>query len=234
MQAFLRSKHELCPGTTEFSFEVSEPFEFCAGQYIFLTLEDLIQPDERGPRRHFSVASSPNEMPIVRIATRIRDTGFKQTLNTSSLDTQVDVSKPYGELVLPDDPNVELIFVAGGIGITPFMSMMRYITERNESRKITLFYSNKNVETTAYFDEIQGIAQQNPNIHPIFTMTQDETWTGEKGRLDSAKFQNHVRNLTNPIFYVVGPENMNQTVEDILVSLSIPDDHIMREDFTGY
>jgi ferredoxin-NADP reductase len=233
MRAFLRSKRDLCSETTEFFLEVSEPFEFIAGQYTFITLQSLIKPDERGPRRHFSIASAPNEMPTVRIATRVRETGFKQTLSWLEMGTELDISKPYGDLIL-DDTNIEVVFIAGGIGITPFMSMMKDVTDNHKKRKITLLYSNKNKATTAYFDEIQNLARSNPNIHPVITMTQDETWAEEKGRFDSAKIQKYVPNSTNANFYIVGPENMNQAVEDMLYSLRIPDDHIKREDFTGY
>lgn len=234
MTGKLINKRELCPNTFEFTFELPEPLSFTSGQYVFVTLTQFNIPDDRGPRRHFSILNAPSNISQVKIATRIRETGFKQTLNTLAIGETVDISKPYGEFVLSDDIQKPLVFIAGGIGITPFMSMLNWMKENDKKTPITLLFSNKSKDTTPFFTELESLARELSDFQLIMSMTQDETWTGEKGRIDAAKIQKYVPDLSSPMFYIVGPEEMNQAVEDILNELSVPEDHIKREDFTGY
>ena len=230
----LINKRKLCLGTLEFTFELPESISFTAGEYVFVTLTKLDIPDDRGPRRHFSILNDPQDSGHVKITTRIRDTGFKQTLNALPFGGTVDISTPYGDLILPDDEKTSVVFIAGGIGITPFMSMLSWMQDDKRQTPVTLLYSNKSRDTTAYFDELQNLAKEMSNFTLVMFMTQDELWSGETGRLDAAKIQKYVPDIQTPIFYIVGPEGMNQAVEDILTELRVPEDHIKREDFTGY
>ena len=138
------------------TFKVEGPFSFMAGQYCFVTLPNLLYPDDRLGKRHFSIVNSPNEKGIITIATRLRDSGFKKTLNELPLGSEVNLGPIAGAFTLPTDFKRPLVFIAGGIGITPYMSMLRYISEEKLPYKITLIYSNRDKNTTAYFDEISN------------------------------------------------------------------------------
>lgn len=152
----LVDKKEVATGTLQVAFEVAEPFTFKAGQYCFITLKDLKYPDDRGNRRHFSIVNSPNKKGIIIFTTRESDSGFKKTLDELAIGTEVELGPIAGVFTLPDDTKKTLVFIAGGIGITPFMSMLQYLKETNNPYNITLVYSNRDQSSTAFLDEIQN------------------------------------------------------------------------------
>src|SRR5919107_2285200 len=125
MRAQLKEKREIAKGTLLATFDLlGQDVEFKPGQYFFVTLPDVGHQDERGLRRHITVVTSPNEKGVLGLATRLRDTAFKNTLEELPVGTEVDVEQPKGSFALPEDTARPLVFVAGGIGITVFRSML--------------------------------------------------------------------------------------------------------------
>lgn len=227
-------KKQVAQGTLQVTFEISETFTFKAGQYCFVTLPDLLYPDDRGGKRHFSILNSPNEREIITIATRIRDSGFKRTLNELPIGSKVNIGPIAGAFTLPDDIQRPLVFIAGGIGITPYMSMLRYIKEGNLPYKITLIYSNRDKNSTAYFDELQNFKLQISNYKLILTMTEDSSWTDEKRRIDAQFIKDYIENLNEPLYFVVGPPPMVEAVQRVMFEAGVLPENIKIENFTGY
>jgi ferredoxin-NADP reductase/nitrite reductase/ring-hydroxylating ferredoxin subunit len=232
--------------------------EYKAGQFAFFPL-DNINNDSRGPIRHFSLTSSPTEDSLI-ISTRIRGTPYKQRLSAMQEGEQVNVSKPQGNFVLHDDYSKHAIFLSGGIGVTPFRSMIKYASDKELPIKITMFDSNRNRQNILYKEEFDKWAAQNQNLKIVYTITENdteqrqhseavhsisssgtsetnETWKGERGRIDRTMIERHLSNgeITNAIFYICGPPGMIKALEDLLQKqFQIQEGRIKVEEFTGY
>lgn len=207
-------------------FKVFEDFTFAPGQYFFINL--------RGATRHFSIVNSPNEKGILTMTTRLRDSVFKKSLQELPVGTEVEIQRISGNFVLPEDTGKPLVFIAGGIGITPFMSMLRFIKEQGLNYRITLIYSNRNQSSTAYLDELQTLSSQIPNFKLILSMTDDPIWEGEKRRVDANLLKEYFPNVNESLFMVVGPPAMVEAVEKALTDIGLREENIKIENFTGY
>ena len=130
-------------------------FEFLAGQYIYLTLPKLNYPDPRGATRHFTISSSPTELPKICITTRIRvESGFKKTLDEVEAGVSIEADAPFGEFTLNENDLTPQVFIAGGIGITPFRSMLKYVFDKKLPIPIALIYSNSTPEQITFKSEL--------------------------------------------------------------------------------
>lgn len=227
-------KKEIAIGTLQVTFQISEQFTFKPGQYVFVTLTDPPYPDERGNKRHFSIVNSPSEKGIITIATRLRDSGFKKSLQQLPIGTEVELGPIAGVFTLPEDTKKSLVFIAGGIGITPFMSMLRYIKEGGLPYQITLVYSNRDRGSTPFLEELQNLAQVLPNLKLILTMTDDASWDGEKRKVDSQFIKDYFPNLNENFYMVVGPPPMVEAVEKALKEAGVLSENLKIENFTGY
>lgn len=234
MKAKISEKQEIAEGTLMVKYQVDENFQFKSGQYFFITLPKLIYPDERGARRHFSIINSPNEKGILSMATRMTDSGFKKTLSKLPVGTEVEVGPIAGVFVLPENFNRPLVFISGGIGITPFISMLRYVSEEKLPANITLIYSNRNQASTAFLKELQELSKTIPNFKLVLTMTEDNVWSGEKREVDARLIKDYTASLQNPFFCVVGPPSMTEAVVGELKKIGTVDENIKIEKFTGY
>src|SRR4029453_14600950 len=142
MQAKIKEKREVAKGTLMVVFDLlGEEVDFRPGQYFWVTLLDPPYDDEKGPRRHISVVTSPKEHGVLGLCPRLRDSAFKRSLAELPVGTEVEVEEPKGSFVLPEETDRPYVFVAGGIGITVFRSMLRYIAEGGLPYRVTLVYS---------------------------------------------------------------------------------------------
>jgi ferredoxin-NADP reductase/nitrite reductase/ring-hydroxylating ferredoxin subunit len=216
--------------------------DFTAGQYAFFKL-DGISGDVKGPIRHFSITSSPTEQDLM-ISTRIRDTPYKQKLASLQEDAKILAWGPKGEFVLHEDHSKPAVFLSGGIGVTPFRSMIKYATDKQLPVKIIMFDSNRNAQNILYKDEFDRWASQNKNLKIIYTITEEEqqasdtsSWSGERGRIDKSMLKRHLTEdeIGNAIFYVCGPPGMLKAIQEVLQQeLQVPKDRLRIEAFTGY
>lgn len=227
-------KTEVASYTLQVVFKLDEQVEFKPGQYCFVTLVCPPYPDDRGNKRHFSIVSSPNEKGIITITTRLRDSGFKKSLQELPIGATVELGPIAGVFTLPEDKTRPLVFMAGGIGITPFMSMLRYVSEENLPYKITLVYSNRDKASTAFLDELYKLSQTLPNFKLILTMTEDTNWPGEKRRIDAQFIKDYITDLNVPLYYVVGPPLMVDATKKALLDADVDISNIKIENFTGY
>jgi len=225
--------------TFRFSRSDARQLEYTAGQFAFFKL-DSVAGDSKGPIRHFSIASSPTE-PDLLISTRIRDTPYKHALASLANGTKIPAWGPQGEFVLNDDYSKPAIFLSGGIGVTPFRSMIKYATDKQLPVKITMFDSNKNQQSILYKDEFDGWIRQNKNIEIVYTVTEEHEsaadWSGERGRIDKSMLERHITKdeIGNAIFYICGPPGMLKAMQELLQKeLQIPKDRLKVEAFTGY
>src|SRR5262249_38813508 len=223
--------------TMAFHLEKPPGFQFKAGQYMNVTLVDPPETDAEGNTRSFSIASAPFEADLV-VATRMRDTAFKRVLRTLNLKSEIRISGPFGWFTLHPDASRPAVFLVGGIGITPFRSMILQAVKDKPAHKLYLFYSNRRPEDAPFLDELQTAEKQNPNYKFIGTMTDirksKRPWQGETGYITREMLTRWLRDLNGPIYYTAGPRAMVVAMREMLTTRDIGDDDIRTEEFTGY
>jgi ferredoxin-NADP reductase len=233
----LTERRLVAEGTMAFYFKKPAQFLFTPGQFVDLTLLQPSETDAAGNTRAFSIASAPEEETVM-VATRLRETAFKRELQRISLGTPVRMEGPFGKLTLHADQTRPAVFLAGGIGITPFRSMVVHAALQRSPQRLVLFYSNRRPEDAAFLDELQALQEKNPHYRFVGTMTEPETfsrvWQGERGYLNAVLLSKHLTSTESPIYYVVGPPGMVTGLRTMLKDARVDDADIRTETFAGY
>ena len=233
----LKSREGVAEGTMAFRFEKPANWTFKAGQSVDMTLLDPPDTDSEGNTRAFSIASAPQEDTLM-VATRMRDTAFKRTLNTLRLGSTVKIEGPFGNLTLHNNAAKAAVLLAGGIGITPFRSMVFRAAMEKLPHRIFLFFSNRRPEDAPFLEELQALEKQNPDYKLIATMTKMEkskqAWNGETGLINEKMLSKHLKGAVSPIYYVAGPPGMVKGMREVLNKQGVDDDDIRTEEFSGY
>jgi ferredoxin-NADP reductase len=233
----LRSREKAAHGTMAFRFEKPSGWVFKAGQFLDMTLVDPPETDAEGNTRSFSIASGPHEDTLM-IATRMRDTAFKRVLKSIPLGTAVKIDGPSGDLTLHRDATRPAVFLAGGIGITPFRSILVQAAREKLPHRLFLFYSNHGPEDAPFLDELEGLEQQNPRFTMIASMSDmsqsSRPWSGETGTIDRAMLSRYLKDAVSPVYYVAGPPKLVIAMRAMLKTQSVADADIRVEEFTGY
>lgn len=222
----LKNKQLIADRTMAFVFKRPSGFEFTPGQYIEL----FVEVDGKVKSRYFSIASDGETENIV-IATRLTGSDFKETIKNFPVENTLEINGPMGEFTLHQD-NAPVVFLVGGIGITPIRSMVLNEEEKGFSKKITLFYSNRQLKDAAFYDELKNIKSKRFTFVP--TMTQQEDWQGETGYIDEEMLKKYIHDLNEPIYYIVGPPGFVKAMNELLAKLSISKKQIRYEEFIGY
>jgi ferredoxin-NADP reductase len=235
VRARVKERREVAKGTLLVVFDLQgEEVDFRPGQYFWVELLDSPYEDEKGLRRHISVVTSPTERGVLGLCTRVRDTAFKKTLAELEVGDEVEVEPPKGDFVLPEDTSHTYVFVAGGIGITVFRSMLRYIADTGEPYRVTLVYSNRDRESTPFLDELQELERTLPGFRLVLTMTQDEGWDGESRYIGAELLRDHMGDPASFTYLVAGPPPMVESVVEALTSAGVPEEQLLPDRFSGY
>jgi ferredoxin-NADP reductase len=233
----LKAKENLAEGTMGFYFAKPDGFEFKPGQYVDVTLLDPPESDAEGNIRSFSIASAPEDENLL-VATRMRDTAFKRVLRMAPGDTQVRLEGPMGSFTLHNNSAKPAVFLAGGIGITPFSSVIRHAAKARLPHHLYLFYSNRRPEDAPFMNILNELAKANSNFRFIPTMTGMEksakTWNGETGLINQDMLVRNLPVLQGPIYYVAGPPAMVGAMRQMLIAAGVDEDDIRTEEFSGY
>ncbi len=235
--SLLQSRQDVADGTMAFRFDKPLGWVFKAGQFLDLTLLNPAETDAEGNTRSFSIASGPDEDTLM-VATRMRDTAFKRVLKTMPIGTAVTIEGPSGDLTLQNDATRSAVFLAGGIGITPFRSMLVQAAHQQLPHRLFLFYSNRRPEDAPFLEELQALQQENPRYTLIPSMSEmaasHRPWTGETGLIDQAMLSRHLSGAVSPLYYLAGPPKMVKALHAMLTKQSVNDRDIHTEEFSGY
>jgi ferredoxin-NADP reductase/Na+-translocating ferredoxin:NAD+ oxidoreductase RnfD subunit len=232
----LKRKSRISSDIVDFVFKPSQRPAFEPGQYMEFTLAHP-KPDSRGNRRYFTLASSPTEDSLhLGVRFYANSSSFKRTLYRIDGRTKIIAGQIAGDFTLPRDPRQKLVFIAGGIGITPFRSMLKYLLDKNQRRDIALFYANKTADEIAYKD-ILSEAQTKLGIKVFYTLTNTQViprnWRGLVGRIDERMIQQAVPDYQERTFYLSGPLDMVRAYEHILKNMGVKRDQIKTDFFPG-
>ncbi len=232
----LRSE-PVAEGTQRFYFAKPAGFEYRAGQTIDLSLINPPETDAEGTTRTFSLTSAPED-DTLSITTRMRDSAFKRVLRTLPEGSEVKVDGPMGSFTLQENTARPAVFLSGGIGVTPFHSMVVDATRQQTAHELYLFYSNRRPEDTAFLSELQQLAASYPRFHFVPTMTEMEKsvqpWDGERGYITAEMLQKHLPQGSMPIYYLAGPPAMVTAMRTLLNGMGVSNDDIRTEEFAGY
>jgi ferredoxin-NADP reductase len=233
----LIDRTEVADGTLAFAFERPAGFEFSAGQYLTITLHDPLYTDEKGNSRTFSIASPPQEAGRLVIATRMTGSALKRSLAEAPLGTPVSIFGPAGDFTLGPDPT-PAVFIAGGIGITPFRSMLLDAATRGLPHRITLVYSNRMLEGAPFHEELANLAKNYAAFAYVPTITEADKsplpWNGERRLVNAEFLRDHVGDMTAPIFYLAGPPGLVVAATKTVLEAGAAPTHVLAEEFSGY
>ena len=227
----------IAPNTGEFVFEPDIPFSFKPGQYLEWTLgHDKV--DNRGNRRYFTIASSPTEKDmLLGIKFYENPSSFKKALAQMNVSDTIIASQLSGDFVMPRNKKRKLVFIAGGIGITPFRSMIKYLIDKREQRDIVLIYANKTEEDIAY-KNILDLAVRTFNLKVIYVINEQKnktiTWTGKTGYIDGKMILEEIKDFNERTFYISGPPSMVAGTEKVIEKLGVNNSRIITDFFPGF
>lgn len=233
----IEGREMIVEGTMAFHFEKPPGFSFKPGQAMDVVLVEPPATDPQSARHAFSIVSAPFEEHL-SITTRMRDSAFKRALKSLAIGSPIRIEGPFGSLTLHNNRARPAVFIAGGIGITPFMSILRQATQDGLAQRLVLIYSNRRPEDAAFLAELQALEQRNHHFRLVATMTQMEQstrpWMGEVGKIDETLLKRVIGELPAPICYLAGPPAMVEDMHRVLNLAGVDDDDIRTEEFYGY
>lgn len=221
-----------------FYFQPNQHVNYLPGQYLEWTLPHE-QTDNRGNRRYFTIASSPTEEDImlgVKIPSGKRSS-FKSTLRSMHVGDQLIAGQRAGDFTLPDNPQEKLMFIAGGIGITPFRSMVKYLIDTDQKRDIYLYYFAPSADGFTY-NELFDEAAEKIGLQVQYSITREDAvpknWKGEVGYLTPEKLQALIPDIHDRTYYISGPQVLVDGVKAMLDSVGISPSKIHTDYFPGF
>lgn len=233
----LKERREIGPNIMSFTFDYPRGFTHKLGQYMEWTIP-LRKTDSRGNRRFFSIASSPTE-PELMIAARFYDgsSAYKRALALMQPGDRIVAGELSGEFVLPKNPSIPLVFIAGGIGITPFRSMIKHMSDTDDRRPVVLFYSNYYPEEIVFSDVLKE-AEQKIGLKVVHTLTDCErvpkNWCGRTGFVDETMIAEEVPDYKERHFFISGSLKMVEAMQGVLHRLGVHASRIKTDFFPGY
>lgn len=234
----LQSTKQLAPTIYEFAFRKNTTFDYLPGQYLEWTVPHS-GVDLRGNRRYFTIASSPTEKEI-KLGVKIdpeHASSYKKALLSMKPGGEVIGAQLTGDFVLPKDETKKLVFIAGGIGITPFRSILHSLIDTNTKRDIVLFYACSTASEFVYKD-IFAKASEQLGIKIVYVLTHAEDaptdWQGEKGRLNADMLAKYVPDVKDRMYYISGPNTMVDAYKKVLHEVGVSRGHIITDYFPGY
>lgn len=222
-----------------FRFKQTREVDFKPGQFFFVTIK--INGKER--TKHFSFSNSPTEKGYYEFTKRLTGSEFSNALDNLSVGDWTKLKMPYGDFTLDylkglNLRNKKIVFLSGGIGITPIRSMCKYIVEKDISIDVKLLYGNRTENDIIFKNDFDNISSKNENINIIYTLDSPKNpsqWRGKRGFITSEMIREEVSDYEDRVFYVCGPPVMVKSLTETLgKELKIPEEKIKLEGFTGY
>jgi ferredoxin-NADP reductase/Na+-translocating ferredoxin:NAD+ oxidoreductase RnfD subunit len=229
-------KKQLSRDTLEFAFSKTPDFKFIPGQYMEWTLPHQ-NADSRGNRRYFSISSSPTENEIAIVVKFYNpSSSYKKTLFNLQNSNKITAAQVAGDFTLPKDFKTPLVFVAGGVGIAPFRSMIQYIIDKNLSTDIILLYTNRTKEDILFSDIFERAKLQ--GIKTIYNLTDLSSvppdWQGTTGYITNDLIKKEIPDYQKRAYYLSGPQLMVQRFEQTLLDAGVRKSKIKTDFFPGY
>lgn len=224
---------EVIPRTADvrsFRFPRPSDLNYKPGQFFFVS----IKQGEKELTHHFSFSSSPTEPEYFEFTKKFTDHEYSLALNASKPGDWARIDAPYGQFTFEGEyPKIALL--AGGIGITPFISICKNATDKKLNSKITLFFGCKTQSDIAFYKELEAMQQQNPNLDIHFIVAQPSSdWKGATGIISAEMIHQELPDFKENVFFTCGPPAMVKAMETMIQNLGLPNEQMKKEYFTGY
>jgi ferredoxin-NADP reductase len=231
-------KEQLTNDTYTFFFKrTGEERDFIPGQYYEMKF-DLKDADERGDSRVFTISSSPTDREFIAITTRIIQSSFKLHLNEIKPGELVQFDGPWDDLNFDEKDPSPHVFLAGGIGVTPYHSIVKYVMDSNLKTQIILFVSWKNREEMVFDDFFRNANNHLENFTYVPTLTEENSkpteWDGEIGRIRKDMIKKYVREINKSKYFFAGPPAMVKALKETIINMGVSNEKIIAEEFEGY
>jgi ferredoxin-NADP reductase len=214
------------------SYRFSRPAEltYKPGQYFFVN----IKQGDKELSHHFSFSSSPTENNFIEFTKKFTDHEYSVALKASKVGDWARIDAPYGKFTFEGEfPKIALL--AGGIGITPLLSICKNATDKHLDSKITLFYGNRSENDIAFRDEFEAMQEQNKNLKIVHILNQPSAnWKGLTGFVTADLIRNELPDFKENIFYCCGPPGMVTAMQSMFKSLGLLETQLKLEYFVGY
>lgn len=231
MQATFDHAEPQASNIVSFCFKPEKPVKQTAGQFIEMRLPHENR-DKRGDKRWFTLSSAPTEE-LISITTKFaaeNGSSFKQTLRSLKPGAELQISEPMGDFVLPKDPSIPLVFVAGGIGLTPFHSIIKWLADTGERRDIHMLYGVNNPDEIVFRDLFETYCTE----FDIIVSKPSPGWKGLTGNLSAERILELIGNVDNKLIYLSGPEPMVEAFDKDLKKLGVNKKQLVTDFFPGY
>ncbi len=208
------------------------PFDFLPGQYLNLSM----QVDGKRVNRSYTIASSPSRVAYCEITVKREPMGVssRHLHDTVAEGSLIDVKAPAGRFTFTGSESDGIVLIAGGVGVTPLMSKIRYLTDIGWPQRIDLVFAVKKQSDVIFRDELDDLQRRHPNLRVTITLSREEGsgWPGEMGRISSGLLLRVVDNIAERRVHICGPLEMMDATVTILEGLGVPKDQIHLESFT--
>ena len=228
----VKSKERISDDLLSVTFDISgTKFSFKSGQYITIRLIDPIEYDYKNNIRSYSIVNPPHIKDEITVLLRLSDSGFSKNIINIKEGTIVSVSDAMGNLNIEKNVNYTDVFIAGGVGVTPFKSIIEDLLNSGHSNEIILFYSNRKRSGTAFLNDFLDLANKHNNFKfiPVIDDISDKEWKFEKGFIDINMLEKYITDMSNPVFHIVGPPQMVNSVINILEKNGVKEERIRTE-----
>ncbi len=215
---------------TSYRFPRPEGLKYKAGQFLFIT----IKSGQRDFSKHFSFSSSPTDRQHVEFTKKFTESEFSTALKQLKLGDWARIDAPYGRFTFEGEhPKIGML--AGGIGITPLVSICKYCTDTHSKTRIMLLYGCRTENDIAFKQELQHMQSQNRNLRVLFILSEPDTnWGGHTGVITAGMLKQEIPDYKETVFYTCGPPPMVEVMEKIVESLGLSKTQLKREYFSGY
>lgn len=236
MRVRLKERRPESADGMSFIFDLGgQTFEYVPGQFVFYELDELAFPDDRGKRRHFTISSSPTEKGIIMFTTRLRGSGFKETLRHAPLGYELTAGAPQGSFVLPPGETRRHIFIAGGIGVTPYRSILRNAADTKTPINVQMLHFNRSPADVIFRPELEGIALRMPTFSYVCSVEEaGPDWQGERGELTETLLRRYATEIDRSLFWISGPPPAVEAFRRVVGQAGVPEEAIRTDNFTGY
>ncbi len=223
----------ICENTIGMWFDrTGVEYDYEPGQYAKITLLEPVYHDDEGNSRLFSIANSPSRKDVLMFSTRALDSAFNKNILELPLGTPASIGAPGGNTNLHEDASVPAVFLIGGIGITPVRCMVEYSVLEKLPYMMYLFYANKRKSMMTFYDDFIGWAKIKNDFLFIPTVEEPEDdWKGETGFITEDMIKKYLSDWSKPVFYIVGPPLMVDSMETILLKNNVEHGKIKLERF---
>lgn len=222
------------------AFEKPQGFDYQPGQFLETEISHHA-PDDRGTNRWFTLSSAPTEK-YLTITTRYieeQSSTYKKALFGLKAGDTIKAEGPMGQFLLPTNQAIKLIWIAGGVGITPFLSQLRHLVDSQDlDRNITLYYAVRDTQDVIYTELLSKAIQKLPNFRLFIVSpqhkSQDNQFSVISGRISSTMLKKHTPDILKSEIFISGPGPMVDSLKEQIISSGAQENKIHEDWFPGY